>query len=74
MSTELHPIKASGERNGISVTQFKGDGMCVQLTQGVSFNAHDPGFIQLTKAQAEETVKRLQEWLDGKAEPWHDEE
>ena len=64
MSTELEPIERDGDRDEISVTRFKGqNAMCLQFTQGVSFNQHDPGFIQVTNAQAADMIKTLSEFV-----------
>jgi len=67
MSTERTPITNTGKNDQeLSITQFSGGskGLMLQLTQGVSFNMHEPGFIQLTEYDAERLIVHLLEWLN----------
>ena len=72
MSTEIATIKNTGREGNrdLDFTQFAGKrGISIQITQGLASPFADrndePGFIQLTKDEAYETIDVLMKWLAG---------
>ena len=74
MSTLLKTIENSGKKSTpLTIIRFYGGtkrGQMLQLTQGFAGSiltpTHDePGFIQLTESDVNETISILNAWLDG---------
>ena len=72
MSTHITTINGSGAKgkNDLDFTQFWGgsaSGIMIQLTQGfgcISGFEGEPGYIQLTVRDVEETIKVLCSWVN----------
>ena len=62
MSKEISTMHT--KEGQLQFTQFWNgwDGMSIQLTQGTGGHS-TPGYIQLTQAETESVVARLQHWL-----------
>jgi hypothetical protein len=79
MSTEINVIRKSGSKGAqLQVTKFAGPadrGPMLQLTQGLGTAPDEPGFIQLTRQDAEELISILLSWLNSSDSPeadfWH---
>ncbi len=66
MSTDIATIKNSGRNKvDLEIIQYSGGpkGIMLQLTQGFGSALDEPGYIQLSKDDAEQLVVILNKWL-----------
>ena len=70
MSKQIAVIQGTGRQGvDLQLTQYAGTKeIMIQLTQGFALEIDDPGFIQLTKDDAEELIEQLQLWVNQQGE------
>lgn len=68
MSKTLKTIRDTGRnKTDMTISEFYGgekNGSMMQVTQGFGRDIDEPGFIQLTKKDAEKLIETISKWIN----------